>query len=621
MEPKEAVRSCIAQIAETGDFEAIVASLMKVMCECGIGPFFEGLEAVIDSDSGFVQSMACTHAMTLRPDTPLADKASKVLAKNLGRGDFEERLQTAFWMFWSKATKDVHVPALRKIWGKVAVEDNRRLWAVGAAYLGALPDGPNAEVRSEAMTELRTALHSDDPYSVLMAALAFRDQKLQEKLVVKLVLQACQRADRDFLPVIIGLMVRACGAPREVVQYLLRIVQEESDVSLRLAAVVALSRSPDGHRAVDKALLAAMECDDWNVISQAAAALSVRNKGLPKEVAEILIGLLDHADPNFRGTAVKLLWDAGSETIIRFYPELQDRLEKEEDDEIALAISVAIGLAGLVALPRLARGLEQCPIQCVVRYQSALFGIAMKHPIDVAELLRSKNERVRRAVAWVIGSMGPDAASAADTIVTILKSKDEDVVRDVLVAIRPLGPSALPAIKSLVRLLEHENESIRSWSKDAILGIGPVAIPDLDSMRKRATGELRTTLDAILRQLGLMTVAIPTVTTSVDGVNDEVELARFVVIGTHLSKSGPLSFLKLEKALEPRNDEMSLSASTIRRTIESLESKWSEYTDKEVVLLDRTPNAKGGITKVGRQYLRRSREFLEQIQVSRRPKE
>ncbi len=553
--------------------------------------------------------------------TPLADKASKVLAKNLGRGDFEERLQTAFWMFWSKATRDVHVPLMRKIWRKVEVEDNRRLWAVGAAYLGALPDGPNAEIRSEAMTELRMALHSDDPYSVLMAALAFRDQKLQEKLVVKLVLQACQRADRDFLPVMIGLMVRACGATREVVHYLLRIVQEESDVSLRLAAVVALSRSPDGNMAVDKALLSAMECNDWNIVSQAAAALSVRQKGMPSEAAQILVGLLDHEEPNFRGTAVKLLWDAGPAMILKIYPEFQLRIEEEEDEDILIAISMTMGLAGLDAIPELVKGILKCPTRCIVYYQAALLGIAMKHPVDVAKMLGSKYQRVRRAVAWVMSSLGSDAAPAASVISRFLISKDEDVVLDALVAIRPLGPSALPAIKSLAGLLAHTNQSIRNWSKDAILGVGPVGIPNLDSMRKRATGEHRASLDAILRQLGLMTVAVPTITINVDGVNDEVELARFVVIGTHLAKSGPLSFLKLEKVLESRNDEMSLSASTIRRTVESLESKWSEYTDKDVVLIDRSPNAKGGITTTGKQYLKRTREFLDQVRESRQPKE
>lgn len=621
MDFKVAVRDCIAEVTKTGDFDVCVSALSKLMLQFGPASFFEGLEATIESETGVIQSTACSYALRLRPDTPLADKASKFLLKNLERGSFEERLSTVFWMFWGKITKEVHVPVMRSIWRRIPKDDNRRLWAIGAAYQGAAPDGPHADIRSTAMTELRNSLRCNDPYSVVLAALAFSTERLHEQECLRRMIEACECDDQELRPVFVSMLVKICGARREVIDYLLSLICGECETPLKIAAVIALARSPDSNPEVDRALLEAMKCEEWNVLTQATAALSVRNNGLPRKAAYVLVSWLDHVDPSIRGTAVRLLWDAGAETVVRVFESLRERLDNEEDQEIALAVSVAIGLGGLDVLPKLVKGLERCPVQSVAYYQSSLYGIGMKHPNEIAKLLGSQNEKVRRTVALVFTSMGSDAAAAADTIAKLLKSKDEGVVRDALVAIRSLGPSGLPAIKLLGRLLDHENESFRVWSKDAILGIGPVAIPELDAMRKRASKRMNTTLVEILKHLAKMVVSTPTVTTSVDGVNDETELSRFVAIGTLLAESGAMSFLKLEKALELRNDELSLSASTIRRTIESLEQKWSQSTGKEIILVDRTANAKGGITKIGKQYLRRSQGYLAQIHEARQPRE
>ncbi len=621
---QEEMLSFISRMIDPDDAEAMQSQLLEILIRVGEEPFFEALDGVIRNVEGSLQSHACSFAVRIRPKSKYAERASRVLSDNLSRGSQEDRLHTAFVLFFNDVANDTHVPNLVAIWESTPANDNRRLWMAGAIFQGASPDGPHGEVRMKMLTELRSALRSDDLYSVLMTSLSFRRDRIHQGESEDALLHAAKVADHDFRMVLIGQLVRVCGPSQAVVEYLTEVAQNENEeIAVRVFAIVALARTPRDIDHVSRTLMKLLSSSNWNIVANAVNAIAERNGGLPDELVDKLVGFLSHEEVNLRGTAVRSLLDAGREVLIPLLPDLMQRLVGEEDEAVLEALVVAIGTTGVDALPLLEKAMEESTLSRIVFYQYTLFVIGRRHAAEVASLMESGNYRVRQATAWALQSMASDAAPAIDVLQRLLESEDQDILRDVLISMRQIGPSALPATQRLAQLLDHRDESIRNWTSDTILMIGPNAIGELQKAMSRASGDLRTAIESVIQQIAriaLPEVSRPTVV-SIDGINQEDLLERFVLMGEVLSVTGPLSFLKLERAIAERHPDSSCSASTLRRTVDILEQQWSEFSGKEIVLIDRQRNAKGEMTKVGKRYLKRVQEFLEQVRSSRRPKE
>ncbi len=616
--------SCISRMSDPDEAESNQNQLSEILIRVGEEPFFEALDRAIREVEGSLQSLACSFAVRIRPKSEYAERANRILSDNLSRGSQEDRLQTAYVIFYNDVASDTHVPHLVTIWKNTPADDNRRLWVAGAIFHGASPDGAHGEIRLEMMKELRSALKSEDMYSVLMASLSFRSDRIHQGESEKALLHAARVAEKDFRYVLIGHLVRACGPSQQVIEFLTEVASNENeDIVARVFAIVALARTPNDLTDVDAAMMTLLTSHHWNIVSNAVSAIAARNGTLPPVVIDKLVGFLNHDEVNFRGSAVRHLLDAGPNVLRPLHSLLVQRLADEEDEAVLEAIVVAIAATGTDALPLLEKAIEESSLSRIVFYQYTLFAIGRRHAAEVAGLMESENARVRQATAWALQSMASDAAPAIGVLQRLLASEDQDILRDVLISMRQIGPSALPATQRLAQLLDHRDESIRNWASDAILMIGPNAIGELQNAMRRASGDQRTAIESVIQQIAR--IALPEVSrpavVSIDGVNEEDLLERFVLMGEVLNVTGPLSFLKLERAIAERHPDSSCSASTLRRTVDTLEQQWSEFAGKEIVLIDRQRNAKGEITKVGKRYLKRAQEFLEQVRSSRRPKE
>ena len=199
----------------------------------------------------------------------------------------------------------------------------------------------------------------------------------------------------------------------------------------------------------------------------------------------------------------------------------------------------------------------------------------------------------------------------------LLRSNDKAFVRDTLIAFGRIGPAGRTAARSLGQLLLDADSVIREWAEQAVMSIGFEAIAALEALRLEAEDESQPIFDRMLKRL---THAVPHVIAptpvGVEGITDDDDLNRFAIVGKLISDHGPMSFRKLEAAIEEMKKtdqapaDLTSSAGQLRTTIDRLEEALTTSGSSRVRLLDRGKNRKGGLTERGRSFLRKVVQYL-----------
>ena len=621
MHPKNELLSVLGQLGDNFGFEEFSKQLNELIVRKSVSRFDDELEEVIEVSTGKTQSFACGFALQMGRSGRCADVAKRMIAANMSSGDTESRIWVAGILFLNRQGDERFIDPMRRLLLELPNDDNRRTWVAGTVLLSAIPGGKHADLRTEMMDVLLCSLRSNDAYAVLMSAIAFTRVGIHVKAAAARLVEICAVIRDDFREILVAQLVEGGGSEECIISCLSQIMCDLSErTSVRLAAIVASSNLTKMTSELHAALTTLLYSDDWNIFFNAIVAIRSITGRIDQAVFDALLARLNHENPNFRGIAARLLHATGCPSKAVAAKALLSRLDTETDESVLEVVMVAFEDVGSEAIAEIASRFETCDLGRFVYYQGALHQIGMKHPESVAELMSHENVRVRRAAAWVINTLGADAVPAIPVLIRHLEHASDEVVFDILVAMRPLGPAAELAVKSLGKLLTHKDRSICRWATDAILTMGPIAIPHLSLLAREVDDANRLEINEVIRRISC--VALPNAgVQSVDGVIEEQLLERFVLMGEVLSVTGPLSFLKLEQAIVERHPDSSCSASTLRRTVDILEQQWSEFSGKEIVLIDRQRNAKGEMTKVGKRYLKRVQEFLEQVRTSRRPKD
>lgn len=172
---------------------------------------------------------------------------------------------------------------------------------------------------------------------------------------------------------------------------------------------------------------------------------------LAKEAAEQLISRLADKDPFVRSSAAQALVGLKLNPEITF-PIYERVLATADDETIRLSLE-AMASQGTRALPRLIYAL--------------------------------KRDNLRLPAIYLLGRMGPEAASAAGPLATLVGDKNSKVASEAALSLAKIGPAAQTSIPKLIEALETPECESSHAIIYALGRFGPAATPVKDSLFKR----------------------------------------------------------------------------------------------------------------------------------------
>lgn len=180
----------------------------------------------------------------------------------------------------------------------------------------------------------------------------------------------------------------------------------------------------------------------------AVARVHPEDKALAREAAEQLVGRLTDQDPFVRVGAARALSALQLDPAI-LLPIMEKAMESADATTVHHALD-AIAALGAPAVPRLVTAL--------------------------------KHEKLRAAVAYALGQIGPPAASATPELAKLLSSNDSRVVTEAAVALAKIGPAAnaaVPALAASLKQTECPNPHAIAYALGKMGPAAAAAKPDL----------------------------------------------------------------------------------------------------------------------------------------------
>jgi HEAT repeat protein len=170
-----------------------------------------------------------------------------------------------------------------------------------------------------------------------------------------------------------------------------------------------------------------------------------------KEAAERLISLLGDKDPFVRSTAARAL------AALRLNPDhtfpIYERVLEHADDETTQLVLDALATQGSRAIPRLIYAL--------------------------------KRDSLRPHAIYILGRMGPEAASAAGPLSSFVGDSNSKVATEAALALAKMGPPAETSIPKLMEALESPDCASAHAIIYALGKFGPSASPTKTTLLKR----------------------------------------------------------------------------------------------------------------------------------------
>lgn len=275
--------------------------------------------------------------------------------------------------------------------------------------------------------------------------------------------------------------------------------------------------------------------DDWQVRLQAITRLLKVKKTTEfhEEAIPVLIEKLSDVHPLVRQAAIPALGDIGVSAKSAI-PELRRVLLQGDDSEKKAAV-YSLGKIG---------------------FESAS---ASK---EMLQLLESADDELERAIGWALGIIGPDVLP---DLVRGVGHSNSGVKRGCLQAIGSMGPVAIPAMDSLVSSLKDADPSVRLEGAKAIgnLRAAPeitACIPALRLSLDDSDPDVRWTVAEALRKIGTEDAmsawtsyeTIDTVDARMKQlVNDDkaIRLSAAEALFSILEKDSEIDFAVIKKAL------------------------------------------------------------------------
>ena len=180
-------------------------------------------------------------------------------------------------------------------------------------------------------------------------------------------------------------------------------------------------------------------------------------------------------------------------------------------------------------------------------------------------MLRDKDDKVRRALAGILGRIGPAAAAAVPALIEMLRDKDHDVGKNAIAAeaLERIGPAAKTAVPALTELLREKDVKICIVAAHALGGIGPeakAAVPALAEFLRGPDSRIRHVAVTALGNIGPgAEAAIPALA---DLLRDNNERGQGGAAGA-LARIGLAAVPALTRLLRDKDNEIRVTAARV----------------------------------------------------------
>lgn len=259
-------------------------------------------------------------------------------------------------------------------------------------------------------------------------------------------------------------------AAKEAVPAIIRCLEENPDLTVRLRAVSTLGRIGEPVEQVTRALLEAGASPLPEIRYNACLAL----ERLPDPSVSMLFrAALRDERPWIRLQAAKALAARGGQDSAT--TGTLTELLREDDIELQCDAALTLGKlgAGSTGAVTLMRG-----------------------------MLHHESPKARRIAAHSLGLIGPNAVAASPDLRACLGHKDRDVRRDAISALAGIKDTSPETIKALAAALEDSQERVRNQAISALAGIGEKALPSIVEQLQSAHDHARAAACAALGLMG-----------------------------------------------------------------------------------------------------------------------
>jgi HEAT repeat protein len=209
-------------------------------------------------------------------------------------------------------------------------------------------------------------------------------------------------------------------------------------------------------------------------------------------------------------------------------------IERLKNKDAFVRVAAARALASLPPAPKLTGPIWEKAFQNAdeTTVLHALDALAALGPAAVPRLTEAlKYEKAQWHAAYILGQIGPAAASAADALAKLIDDKDDRTAHEAILALASIGPRAKQAVPALTKALQQDENPNAHAIAYALGRIGPAAAeakPALEKLIASSDGNLALTSAWALTQIDptstdLAGKTLPVLTA---GLNNPLPVAR-----------------------------------------------------------------------------------------------
>lgn len=388
-----------------------------------------------------------------------------------------------------------------------AADDVPTVHGQPAAYWVEAIKADDQWLRVRAARALR-ALATDDPVTVEILAGALKDKRVRVRLAVAETLAGLgsratpasallTAALKDGEPGVRLLAAEALGGvgplSKETIAELAKLITEEKDEGIKVAAVEAIASAADIDTAGPVLEIALKDADGFVRVKAAAALIRLGRDSLAADNA--LIGALSDKRPLVRREALEVL-----PAVTDPEPAIPAIFNGTKDEDAAVRTGAirALGALGIrspsavVSLGKLLAGGKKDVRLTVCAALAALEGSAQPASDSLLKILKDDDVGVKLAVLEALGPLHLEA-SAADALIPLLSDPDPTVRSEVLPLLADLGADRV--VGPVAKLLTDKVPAVKVRAALVLGRIGTAAKPIIgglvDLLRKDQVAEVR----------------------------------------------------------------------------------------------------------------------------------
>lgn len=432
-------------------------------------------------------------------------------------------------------------------------------------------------LQDEALAVLRRLVAGHEAFVVCLAAVhLLRAKDSQQQASAALCSRLASLESEDATSILVDLKLVDAPPPSLTGTLAHMLCAAHLPTTLRRAAVAVLVKAPDNDTSADRALIGALESEDWQLLECVIIALRQRGE-LTSRLAERFVRMLDHADVNVRGTGIlgleKLTGDAK-----HVIPAMLAHFRRETKMGLSFSLARAIAKASHAACSELIAIIRELDIRTA---QPAMAALAEQGALVVGRvsqaLLDETDHDCKVAFSTILLKMSDTAATMlplVGDVIDEIAASDEQSFLSIMMHVEAAGRGALPLLPALVRTVVLGARSVRciERAENMLVLLGPDALTGLTRAAELSGQVDSPRLRRVLQRLRMHNEAFH----ELMAFNDDKALEQVLHAARLIRERGRMTLPDLSDELDRRRErgeigaDVPISARSLQTTLERL---------------------------------------------------